>query len=94
MYRLLAESYAAAGKLTTARKAAEQSRQMSVESGAILEVARVDMIFAKLAVCAGQLDSAIDKLHQARHLFLRSCVCVCARARACACVCVCVCVCI
>ena len=72
--RLLAEAYASVGKLVTARKVAEQSRQLAVENGAVLEAAVADMLFAGVAASMGKLDNAIEHLQAARDVFRQTAV--------------------
>jgi tetratricopeptide (TPR) repeat protein len=72
--RVLAETYIVVGKVWTARKVAEQSRQISVENGAVLHAARADTLFAKVDLCAGKLDGAIQHLQTARDMFATTAV--------------------
>ena len=67
--RVLAECYLAVGKLPTARKVAEQSRQLSTEHGAVIECARIDMLFAKLHIASSNYEAALEKLEAAREVF-------------------------
>jgi len=72
--RFLAEAYSAVGKLPTGRKVAEQSMQLAVENGTILEGASAHLLFAKVDVSAGKLDSAIEHLQQARDVYAQTAV--------------------
>jgi len=67
--RFLAECYLAVGKLPTALKVAEQSRQLSTEHGAVIECARIDMIVAKLHIASSNFEAALEKLEAAREVF-------------------------
>lgn len=70
----LARAYTAQGKLATARKVAEQSKELSTDCGNVTAAARADTAVAQILLESGDGDAAVGMLLKVKEVFACTCM--------------------